>query len=146
MQTRTADRKDTETGETIGPSLTHLGFVNSVAYSADGTTMVTGGNDHCVQLWSTATGRRIAVQLEHPTAVDSVAISANGRTVVSADRNGTVCVWEASPGNLLRTVWSTGWKRAAEFSPDGRSILIGASDSGAKICDVATGIIKGGAF
>ena len=110
MQTRVAVRYDVDTLKPVGEnrafSVRELGCLQCRR-----KTIVTAGNDHCVQLWSGVTGGRLGVPLEHPGDVQSVAISADGQTIVSADSDSTVRVWEKAPGNLIRTIYGPNWIR-----------------------------------
>ncbi|MHC5733242.1 MAG: WD40 repeat domain-containing protein, partial [Nostoc sp.] len=68
----------------------HQGYVNSVAISADGQTIVSGGGDGTVRLWNRQ-GLPLAEPLRgHQGYVNSVAISADGQTIVSGGGDGTV--------------------------------------------------------
>ncbi|MHC5822696.1 MAG: WD40 repeat domain-containing protein, partial [Nostoc sp.] len=71
----------------------HEDDVNSVAISADGQTIVSGGTDGTVRLWNLQ-GLPLAEPLRgHEDNVNSVAISADGQTIVSGGGDGTVRLW-----------------------------------------------------
>ncbi|MEH2389932.1 MAG: caspase family protein, partial [Nostoc sp.] len=71
----------------------HEGDVISVAISADGQTIVSGGSDGTVRLWNLQ-GQTLAEPLRgHEGDVISVAISADGQTIVSGGSDGTVRLW-----------------------------------------------------
>jgi WD40 repeat protein len=71
----------------------HQGHVLSVSISADGGTIVSGGEDGTVQLWA-RNGKSIGVPLKgHQGYVRSVAVSTNGRTIVSGGKDGAVRLW-----------------------------------------------------
>ena len=52
-------------------------WVNAVAFSPDGATLVSGSYDRTVKVWDVATGDRIST-LGHPSEVNSVAFSPTG--------------------------------------------------------------------
>jgi WD40 repeat protein len=67
--------------------------MNCLAFSADGETMVSGGQDHAVKLWDVATGQEIAALGEHEAAVFAVDFSPDGRQVASGGFDKTVRLW-----------------------------------------------------
>ncbi len=82
----------------IGPVLEHWGLVNSVAFSPDGKTILTGSNDRTARLWDAATGRPIGHPLAIPTAVSSVAFSPDGKTILTGCLDGTARLWDTATG------------------------------------------------
>lgn len=62
----------------------HDGPVNSVVFSPDGKTVVTGSDDRMVKLWDAKTGLVRATMSGHTGNVSSVAFSPDGRIVASA--------------------------------------------------------------
>jgi WD40 repeat protein len=81
---------DVPSRELKGP---HRGAVNCVAFSPDGRTCVTGGEDHQICLWDTATGAlRYRFPAGHLGAVTALHFPLPSR-VVSAGRDNTLRVW-----------------------------------------------------
>ena len=72
----------------------HSGWVNSVAMSSDGQTIVSGSDDHTIKVWNLDTGELLHTLEGHSDSVNSVAISPNGRTIVSGSKDETVKVWQ----------------------------------------------------
>lgn len=82
-----------------GPAVTRIagprGVLQSVAVSADGRTLATGGADRAVRLWNIAERGRPAPIGEplsgHRDTVYGVAISPDGRTVADGGGGGRSC-------------------------------------------------------
>ena len=68
----------------------------SVALSADGQTLISGGKDGVVILWDVATGKKLSSLKKHKDAVHSLALSANGQRLVSGSGDKLIRIWEKS--------------------------------------------------
>ena len=76
----------------------HEAEVNAVAFSPDGSRLLTGSDDHSAILWDVATGRILAVYKGHPGPVHLVAYSPDGARVATASTDPLARVW---PVDLL---------------------------------------------
>lgn len=108
--------------------------VLSVAYSPDGTKVLSGGDDKTLRLWDAETGRLLCVFEGHTDAVRSVAFSPDGTRVLSGGDDGTLRLWQVQLRNDVTTIdkrqpiraFKSGLERinSVAFSADG--ILLSA--------------------
>ena len=111
------------------------GYVSSVAISIDGRTIVSGGVDGTVRLWS-SNGKQLAELKGHQGPVISVAISIDGRTIVSGGYDGTVRLW-SSNGKLLAELEDyQGSVISVAISTNGRTIVSKGYDGTVRLWDI----------
>ncbi|KAF8604841.1 WD40 repeat-like protein [Ceratobasidium sp. AG-I] len=74
----------------------HTSPVTSVAYSHDGTHIVSGSHDNTIRIWDAGTGQMVGEPLEgHTRTVASVAYSHDGTRIVSGSHDNTIRIWDA---------------------------------------------------
>ena len=105
----------------------HSGAVNSVAFTADGTHIVSAGNDRTVRIWDAGTGEQLRSLRGHKSSVSSVACSPDGKLIASGSHDKTIRVWDALTGKEKRAIRVTDSRLIAispcvAFSPDGKWI------------------------
>ena len=83
----------------------HEGFVESVAFSPDGTRLATAGdNDGRVLVWNPRTGERVDVLTGHGAGLRAIAFADAGRTLVSSGLDSTLIAWDvANDRAMLRS-------------------------------------------
>ena len=120
----------------------HESRVRSVAYSPDGTRIVSGGDDDIVRQWDATSGAPIGVPMRgHEDWVWSVAYSPDGTRIVSGGDDGTVRQWETVSGAPIG-VSMRGHEsrvRSVAYSPDGTRIVSGGDDDIVRQWDATSG-------
>ncbi|KAG6826028.1 hypothetical protein H0H92_001386 [Tricholoma furcatifolium] len=118
----------------------HTASVNSVAFSPDGTQIVSGSHDYSVRVWDASTGEQVQ-ELQGPNnAVYCVAFSPNGTQIASGSSDKSVRVWVASTGEQVRKLQGhTHWVTSVAFLPDGTQIVSGSHDQSVRVWDASTG-------
>ena len=94
----------------------HTDGVYCVAFSPDGTRIVTGSADHTAKLWDARTGMPILDLKGHTAMVWSVAFSPDGTRIVTGSDDQTAKVWDARTGtHLLELKGHTGVVSSVSF-------------------------------
>ena len=96
----------------------HRGAVDSLGFSPDGKTLVSGGCDNNAKVWDVATGEEL-LTFKHNGAVEAVRFSPDGKILATADHDavhGGVRLWRAgrrrgAPGVVPVATRTEGRKR-----------------------------------
>lgn len=116
----------------------HSAEVTGVAYSTDGSQLVSGGYDGAVKIWNTATGVLVRTLSSGANAILCVAYK--GNRVAAGDTSGTVRLWDADTGTLLNTLSAhTDLAQAVTFSPNGLYLATGGADGYVRLWDLSNG-------
>jgi WD40 repeat protein len=108
---------DPTSSKQLGALPGHLGWVRSLALSANGKTIVSGSFDRTVKIWEG--GPKVDVLRGHKDWVCAVAFSPDDRLLASGSRDGSVRIWDSLSGQLLDTLENLGGSvLAVAFSPD----------------------------
>jgi WD40 repeat protein len=101
-------------------NIPHSGSVHSVAFSPDGTRVLSGSYDKTLKLWDAVSGELIRTFERHPGWVLSVGFSPDGARVLSGGGDGTIRLWVAATGPLLRFFGGHSYGvTSVAFSPEG---------------------------
>lgn len=111
--------------------------VLAIAFSPDGTKILSGGKEKAIKLWDVA-NRKILRVFEWPTiySVDTLAFVPNSRLIVAGGYD-EVRLWDVETGKEARALKTSG--SALAVSPNGRLIATGGRDNLVRIWDALTG-------
>jgi WD40 repeat protein len=115
-----------------GPEFPHRDWVWAVAFSPDGTKILTGSKDRTARLWDARTGQPIGEPMRHDQPVWALAFSRDGTKILtgSGDRKGgSARLWDTATAQpLLASISHTTSVESVEFSPDGQRFLTVCED------------------
>ncbi|OWK35596.1 sigma-70 family RNA polymerase sigma factor [Fimbriiglobus ruber] len=115
----------------------------AVAFTPDGTTLVTGGGDEkkfgTIALWDIVTGKP-RVWLPQEDGIRAVDVSPDGKVVAAGGWDRTVKLYEAATGKLKSVLREhTGPINAVAFSPNGKLVATASLDRTTCLWDVDQG-------
>jgi len=106
----------------------HTELVASLAFSLDGTLLVSGSYDHTVKLWDIQTGGVVKTFCGHTHYVFSVSISPDSTTIASGSKDSTIRLWHVQAGNCFCIIdGHSNGINFIDFSPTNPKLLISAS-------------------
>jgi WD40 repeat protein/DNA-binding SARP family transcriptional activator len=131
------------TGEPVLTLEGHVDGVNEVAFSPDGTRLVTAGSDSTAKMWdleasvAASSGKELFTLYGHGGFVYGIDFSSDGTRVATASTDGTAKVWDAITGReLLTLVGHNALISNVALSPDGKCLITGSADGTAKVWDI----------
>jgi WD40 repeat protein len=134
----------TATGQRIGATLPPAGHgrYRAVAFSPDGTMLVTLGADGTARIWNVATDAPIGT----PMTVDgsgllagAVGVSPDGRTLVTVSAAGQARLWSMADREPLGQPMAAGaGTTVLAFSSDGSTLATASGDGSVRLWNMAT--------
>jgi WD40 repeat protein len=110
---------DVASGALLHPLATTSGFyVDSVAFSDDGTLVATGGYKGAIEVWNVSDGT-IATRIPYGTSVHNVHFGFGGTQLIAGGVDERATIWNIPAGTLAMTLDGIANEMAdADFSPD----------------------------
>jgi len=112
----------------------------SVAFSADGKEVLSGGDDDNVKLWDRNSGHLIHSMLGHWDDVHCVTFVPNSHFALSGSENGSIRLWDLDRGVEIRSfVGHTGSVESIACSQNRKLMISAGKDLNIRIWDFNTG-------
>jgi len=121
---------DALTGSQTAVLSGHTSYVRSLAFSLDGTLLVSGSNDNTIKLWDVQTGGVIKTFHGHTSIVLSVSISVNNTMIASGSKDKTIHLWDIRTGQCCVIGEHKDHLNTVSFSPTNPQLFLSASWDG----------------
>jgi WD40 repeat protein/transcriptional regulator with XRE-family HTH domain len=117
--------------------------VSLVAFSPDGKTIASAGDDGVARIWDPRSGEDLMIFEGHTDGVIGIDFSPDGKYLVTSSFDGTVRLWEIASGREVRRLagLANGEQSYSNsiFSPDGKYVLAGSEDGTARLWEAQRG-------
>ncbi|MEL7030919.1 MAG: TIR domain-containing protein [Pseudomonadota bacterium] len=123
----------------------HQNAVQSIAYSPDGTRLVSASADFNVNVWDTnaaALERTFGDRSSHGWVALGARFDPAGRRVVSFGEDDYALMWDVETGELIWSIGADGVMRDGVFSPDGTYVALASADGSIGVLFADTGEVK----
>ena len=111
------------------PNLTeHKRPIQSLAFTADGTTLVSASSDTTIRLWDVSTGNSRLVTDGHTEAIYGLSFLKDGKTLVNGSSDCTLRLWNTETQDQQLIPVKHPWAAFYfAFSEDGKTVAIGST-------------------
>lgn len=123
----------------------HQGPVRAVAFSQDGTRIISGSQDNTIRLWNADGGQLLKSFRGHDGAIRAVAFAESDQIILSGSHDNSIRKWNISEYEEIRVLQSQVLEGhvdailSAGFSPDGERIVTASRDRTARTWEANTG-------
>ncbi len=112
----------------------HLDEVNEVAYSPDGSRIVTGSADTTLIVWDITNGTQVSVIEGHENPITSVSFSPDGTQLLTSSNKSELFIWDVATGvrvfdiedvrgRVMDAIWLPDGMQVASVSSNRRVII-----------------------
>ncbi|MGH9312913.1 MAG: WD40 repeat domain-containing protein [Vicinamibacterales bacterium] len=130
---------DSATGHLVWAARHDIG-VAAALWSADGSTVFTGGFDQWIRAWNGSSGASEPPAIKMVGGISSVGVTGDGARLLSGTAAGDVRLVDlAHGGQVISAMGHTGFVYQSRFSPDGSLALTNAWDRTVRLWDGRTG-------
>lgn len=110
--------------------MAHPSAVNGLAFSPDGHTLYSVGDDGTLRIWDVATGRELRSIKAHEGRALSLSLSGDGTRLATGGEDGIVRIWDATMGKPMRELRvRSGEAEGVSLSRDGLRLAVSAGTS-----------------
>lgn len=122
----------------------HLGTVNDITWSPDGSLFASGSDDRTIKIWSAPADENEKVIYPGEQLINSVAWSPDGSQIAGRSANGQILVFDGENGRLIHSIETEDAEGSSEvrWSPDGSEIASISRNTGVGIWDANSGNLR----
>ena len=115
----------------------HTKGVNAVAYSPDGTKILSASQDKTIKEWSVSTGKCLQTFEGHKDVVKCIAYHNEGAKILSGSNDGTIKEWEVETGKCTATFEEhEEGVTSIKYLPDNEYFLSGSTDKTVRLWNI----------
>ncbi len=131
-----------EDGKTLKALHSHVGSLAGTAFTDDGRTLASLGDEGRLEIWDLA-NERVEKTLTVGENILALRFSPNGQTLAAAGEDRSITLWNLQTGQAQAKLEKhEAAVNALAFSPDGRLLASGSDDRTVIIWDLTTGKSK----
>lgn len=119
---------DLNTGKKLKSFKDPIGWVRAVAFSPDGKTAVSSGDDLAVSLWKTSSGKRLWHAGGGVKPISAASVSSDGATLAVGRDYGALDVWSLTGASHTKTVTHALGTNVLLLLSGGMTAIVGGRD------------------
>ncbi len=128
---------DVQTGRCVRSLQGYASRIFAIAFSPDGTQLISGSEDHLIRIWAVETGQLLHCLRGHTDEVRAIAVHPSGNWLASTGCDRTIRLWNLRTGTEFTcTPPQAATLHALAFTPTGTQ-LVCSSDRAIQVWTVA---------
>lgn len=119
----------------------HEAPITSVAFSLDGTRLISGSEDKTARVWNVADAQELNKLSEHNGAVVQVALNSNGQQALTVAADNAMAAWNLADAGkkLYQLAGHSAAVTGVSYSNDNQSIVTASADKSVRWWNAADG-------
>lgn len=129
-----------EKAQLLGNINGHKDAVQSLQFSHEGSTLLSGSRDGSAKTWDLETGRLVRALGGRRAGIDRAVFSPDNRFVLTTSQGDLVHIWDTASGRLYQSLHGApGRQNSLAVSADGEYVAVGTENAALAIWRINTG-------